>query len=166
MQEYSIHRSQRRCQQTERAFAPGESYYSVVLARGSELVRLDLSRDVWNGPPEGTVGWWLSRMPTKAPGKPTPAPASVLIQTLETLLEDPSKQELAYFLALILVRRRILVEMDSGIEESDESSTPHPFLHLTHNASNRDFDVPICEPASDQLDLLQAALTELLFCEA
>lgn len=166
MQEYSIHRSQRRCQQTDRAFAPGESYYSVVLARGSELVRLDLSRDVWTGPPVGTVGWWLSRMPTKALGKPTPAPASVLIQALETLVEDPSQQELAYLLALTLVRRRILIERDSGIQESDESPSPHPFLHLTHNATNRDFDIPICEPAADQLDLLQAALTELLFCEA
>lgn len=166
MQEYSIHRSQRRCQQTDRAFVPGESYYSVVLARGSELIRMDLARDVWNGPPEGTVGWWLSRMPTKAPGKPTPAPAAVLIQTLETLLEDPSKQQLAYLLALILVRRRILVERNSGIEESDESLTTHPFLHLTHNATNRDFDIAICEPTPEQLDLLQAELTELLFCEA
>ena len=166
MQEYSIHRSQRRCQQSDRAFAPGESYYSVVLARGIELVRLDLSRDVWNGPPEGAIGWWLSRMPTKAPGKPTPAPASVLLQALETLLEDPSKPELAYLLALILVRRRILIEKDTGIEESDESAVPQSFLHLTHNATNRDFDVPICEPSPDQLTQLQDALTELLFCEA
>lgn len=171
MQEYSIHRSQRRCHQTEREFAPGEPYYSAVLAKGSQLVRWDVARDAWQGPPDGTVGWWLNRNPKQENAKPKPAPAHVLLSTLEALLEDPAKAQLAYLLGLILIRKRVLTETDPDqrVEDSAqglESGEDPPFLHLTHPPTNRDFVIPVCEPAIDQSPGLQHELMQLLFCEA
>jgi hypothetical protein len=170
MQEYSIHRSQRRCHETDREFAPGEAYYSAVLSRGSELARWDVSRDAWNGPPEGTIGWWLNRNPKRETQKRTPAPAHVLLSTLEVLLEDARQSELAYFLALILIRRRILVDQEDllmGDELESGNLVQEPtVLHLTHNATNRDFVVPICAPSLEQSQSLQLELMQLLFTDA
>jgi len=167
MQEYSIQRSQRRCHESDRTFHPGERFYSVVLARGGDLKRIDVASDVWQGPPEGVIGWWANRMPEKTQEKLKPAPAHVLISALESLLEEGTQPELAYLLALLLIRRRILCEQqDLGVSEPRDADVASGLMHLTHHASNRDFVVPICEPPLDESQRYQDELTRLLFCEA
>ena len=173
MHEYSIHRSHRRCHATDREFAPGEAYYSAVLAKGSQLMRVDVAREAWKGPAEGTIGWWINRNPKKETSKRTPAPAHVLLATLDTLLDDPNQSQLAYLLALILIRRRVLVENpDSdpddadGPDDSPDSRNAAPLLHLTHHATSRDFVIPVCEPSFEQSESLQQELLQVLFCES
>jgi hypothetical protein len=45
--DYEVQRSTRRCATTGRDFAPGESFYSVLVAEGAELRRLDYAVDAW-----------------------------------------------------------------------------------------------------------------------
>ncbi|MFY8200366.1 MAG: hypothetical protein ACOVLE_06840 [Pirellula staleyi] len=161
MQEYTIQRSARRCQKENRPFEPDERYYSVVLQKGSELVRLDLGKQHWNGPPEGTVGWWASQMPAKPTGKLTPAPTQVLLDALERLCEQPEECELAYLLSLLLVRRRILTE-----QEDIAPTVEDTHLHLSHGQHGRRFTVQICYPNSESAEQLQQKLIELLYCES
>ncbi|MFN6130631.1 MAG: hypothetical protein ACK6DC_07715 [Planctomycetota bacterium] len=166
MQEYSIQRSGRRCQQTDRAFVPGESYYSAVTVRGGELRRMDLSVDAWKGPPPGAVGWWQSRMPDEKKSSTKPAPTHVLLSTLETLLMEGTQPVLATMLALLLVRRRILSEPTMGVSESVEQLDLAPKnLHLVHPSTNREFHIPVCEPPLEECERVQEQLTRLLFCE-
>ncbi len=155
----------RRCQKTDRTFAPGEDYFSVVFQRGSELVRWDLARDQWNGPPQGTIGWWTCKVPVKSNHKLTPAPVSVLLDTLGALAEEASKSELAYLLAVLLVRRRVLSNTTDKEWLETEDANPEDVLHLTHPSTNRDFVVPICNPIPDRAQELQEELMSLLFCE-
>jgi hypothetical protein len=166
MQEYSIQRSGRRCQQTDRPFVPGESYYSAVTVRGGELRRIDLSADAWKGPPPGAIGWWQGRMPDEKKSSTKPAPTPVLLSTLETLLMEGTQPVLATMLALLLVRRRILSEPTLGVSESVERLDPAPkYLRLVHLPTNREFDVPVCEPPLGECERVQDQLTRLLFCE-
>ena len=161
MQEYTIQRSARRCHKANRPFEPNERYYSVVLQKGSELVRLDLSKEHWNGPQEGNVGWWASQMPAKPTGKLTLAPTQVLLDALERLCEQPEDCELAYLLSLLLIRRRILTEQDGNVP-SDEDT----YLHLHHGQHGRTFTVQICHPDSESAEHLQQKLIELLYSES
>ncbi|MCF7960042.1 MAG: hypothetical protein K9M08_04810 [Pirellula sp.] len=161
MQEYTIQRSARRCHKANRPFEPNERYYSVVLQKGSELVRLDLSKEHWNGPLEGTVGWWASQMPAKPTGKLALAPTQVLLDALERLCEQPEDCELAYLLSLLLIRRRILTEQDDNVP-SDEDT----YLHLHHGQHGRTFTVQICHPDSESAAHLQQKLIELLYSES
>jgi hypothetical protein len=167
MQEYTIQRSTRKCSHDHRAFEPNERYYSVVVQIGSELIRKDLGQDHWQGPPPDTIGWWVNQMPAKKNGKLTPAPASVLLDTLERLCESPDNAELAYVLALLLVRRRILAEVESDTEslpinEDDEPSS----ITLTHAADDRTLVVGVCQPSPDRAESLQQKLIELLYCDS
>ncbi len=166
MQEYTIQRSNRRCQQTDRVFAPGERYYSAVVTQGSSLIRQDFSKEAWAGPPQQTVGWWTCQVPTTNPGKPKLAPTHVLLATLEALLDDPSKAELAYLLCLLLVRRRILTEPPKVKLEEEDSSEDSLVLHLTHTPTNRDFIVPVCHLDLQESEHLQSELNQLLFSES
>ena len=61
--DYEVQRCTRHCCATGRELAPGEEFYSVLIAEGAELVRLDYAVEAWEGPPEGAVGWWKSQMP-------------------------------------------------------------------------------------------------------
>lgn len=166
MQEYSIQRSQRRCQQTDRPFQPGESYYSAVMVRGGELRRIDLCVDAWGGPPEGTIGWWQSRAPEERKSPAKPAPTHVLLATLETLLMEGTQPVLTTMLALLLVRRRILSDPAFPLSEIAKPVDFHETtLHLVHAPTHREFHVPICEPSLEDCDTYQDQLTQLLFSE-
>ena len=56
--EYKVSRCSRQCHALQRPLREGEWYYSVVLESGDEYVRQDFSAESWQGPPEGTIGWW------------------------------------------------------------------------------------------------------------
>jgi hypothetical protein len=166
MQEYSIQRTGRRCQQTDRPFLPGESYYSAVMVRGGELRRVDLSAGAWTGPPEGAIGWWQSCMPEEKKSSAKPAPTHVLLSTLETLLMEGTQPVLATMLAFLMVRRRILTEPPiplTGNSATTDSMTQ--CLHLIHPSTNREFHIPVCEPRLEDSEIYQEQLTRLLFCE-
>jgi len=160
MQEFSIQRSSRKCHKGDRAFQAGERYYSVVLQRGSELVRQDFSKEHWQGPPEKAVGWWVSQMPAKRNGKLTLAPTIVLLDALEKLCEQPDDGDLAYLLAVLLIRRRLLTEQASEPSDGEPSH-----MHLTHSANGREFLVPVNMPNPDSTETLHQKLIDLLYCE-
>lgn len=160
MQEFSIQRSSRKCHKGDRPFEPGERYYSAVLERGRELVRQDFSREHWQGPSENTVGWWVSQMPAKRTGKLTLAPTLVLLDALEKLCEQPEDSDLAYLLAVLLIRRRLLTEQQIEPTEDDPNH-----LHLNHSSNGREFLVPVSIPTPDRVETLHQKLIELLYCE-
>lgn len=81
--DYKVGRCSRRCQQLQRPLRPGEWYYSVVSDDDDEgLTRIDIASEAWQGPPEGTVGWWKNRMPEAGARKLKPAPDALLIDLL------------------------------------------------------------------------------------
>lgn len=161
MQEYTIHRSARKCHHSDRPFEPNERYYSVVLERGSDLVRHDFGKENWHGPPENSVGWWVSQMPAKQTGKLVLAPTHVLLDALERLCEEPENGDLAYLLAVLLVRRRILTELQ---DESLEDEPTH--MHLTYPSDHREWIVPVQQPAPERAQYLHEKLIDLLYCES
>ena len=160
MQEFSIQRSSRKCHKGDRPLEAGERYYSVVLQRGSELVRQDFSKEYWQGPPERAVGWWVSQMPAKRTGKLTLAPTLVLLDALEKLCEQPDDGDLAYLLAVLLIRRRLLTEQASEQADGEPSQ-----MHLTHSSNGREFLVPVNMPKPEHTETLHQKLIDLLYCE-
>ena len=61
--DYDVARCSKHCYETEREFQPGEAFYSALVVDGADIERRDYSLDAWKGEPEGTIGWWKSRMP-------------------------------------------------------------------------------------------------------
>lgn len=161
--DYSISKCTRKCAISGRALEPGESYISVVIPRGDEVSRLDIAATEWKGPQPEVIGWWRNRMPEAAAKKLRPAPNGVLLDTLSELCERPEKVELAYLLALLLVRRRVLSEEQQI--ELDVNEEPAFQWKLVCAADGRQWNVPIVVPTSAGFESLQDELNGLLFTE-
>lgn len=163
MQDYSISKCSRKCAVSGRGLAPGESYISVIMPDGESVRRLDIAASEWKGADKAAIGWWKCRMPELEAKKLRPAPNGVLLDTLSDLLERPGKEELAYLLAVLLMRRRVLAE--EQLLDLEVADQPQTSLKLICQADGRQWNVPIVIGRTDALDELQAELNSLLFTE-
>jgi hypothetical protein len=100
-------------------------------------------------------------MPAKRTGKLTLAPTIVLLDALEKLCEQPEDSDLAYLLAVLLIRRRLLTEQQIEPTEDDPNH-----LRLNHPSNGREFLVPVSMPTPDRVETLHQKLIELLYCES
>jgi hypothetical protein len=162
MQDYAIQKSSRRCFESDRTLAPGERYYSAIIQKGSEFIRRDYSAEKWSGPKDSVVGWWVCKVPEKQTNKKRLAPNHVLLDILQTFLETPGKESLAYLLALLLLRKKVLGS-DSAFHEIDEPADR--VLNLCSANREQRFMVPVVELTAQDTTTLQAELLNLLYSE-
>lgn len=194
LQEFSINKCSRKCKSDGKPLEPGESYYSVIIPEGDDLSRIDIAARNWSEPPENAVGWWKCKMPAAGAKKLKPAPNGVLLDTLAELIDMPGKEKLSYLLALLLVRRQVLIEEasvfgatvgsdhasttevdaadvadeDSSKESSAEDGADEisaPTWTLTCKADGRAWDVVVVEPTASEMVELENELNALLFTE-
>lgn len=126
---YTIGRSTGRCAATGRDFAPGERFVAALCERAGEepLVRVDFALDAWSAgarpaPPLRMLGSWRTSL-HHASG---PARSGPLLDD-EGLLDllrgmagddsaesDPRRAAIRFVLALMLVRRKLLIPEPGG----------------------------------------------------
>jgi hypothetical protein len=155
--DYEIQNFTRHCTTTGREFAPGEWYYSAVVAEGEELKRFDYAAEVWQAPPENAVGWWKSQVPDKTSRRKHWAPNDVMLNFFDELAVAPDKQDMRYVLTLLLVRRRVFrLEEELRDEEGREALTVYcPRRDATYN-------VLAVMPAQERIEQIQDELAALL----
>jgi len=162
--EYKVNRCSRRCCVEDRPLRDGEGYYSVAIEQGEDLIRRDYSAAAWTEPPEGTVGWWKSRMPESGQRKMVLAPDPVLVDTLRQMEHDDRRKPLAFLLALTLLRRRILrlIPTDSLAADPAIPKT----MRLQVAADGSEIEIEEYTINRRQTETLTEALQELLYVEA
>ena len=157
MVEYDIQRCTRKCAATNRELKPGETVYSVLVAGGADVVRRDYSAEGWPGPPEKSVGWWKSTV-EGGTRKLHWAPHEVILHYFEQLENDPTRSDLRYVLALLMVRRRIA---RSEGTETDEAG--HEILKIFCPRNEVEYRVAAILPASgERAEQIQQELAQLL----
>lgn len=163
--EFAVPRCTRKCAVLGRPLEPGEDYVAVVIGDEDQLTRQDIAAAAWTVPPPKAVGWWRCRMPAAAARKLRPAPTGVLLDILSDLVQRPDKQALAYLLALLLCRRRVLVDEFQAESVTDSPSQAEREWRVTCPADGRQWTVPVAIPSPDLVEALQAELNTLLFTE-
>ena len=108
MLDFEVHRCTRKCCETEAILQPGDVFYSVLVAQGSQVIRKDYCAAAWTGPPDGSLGWWKSQVPDMHSHKMHWAPNDVILHYFEQLEEEESQADMRYVLALLMIRRRIV----------------------------------------------------------
>lgn len=163
LQEYPSTKASKRCSLSGKEFAPGESYFSLLVPNGEEISRLDIAAASWAERPANAIGWWKCRMPDTQARGIRPAPNSVLLDTLSQLLKLPEQGKLAYLLALLLVRRRVLVEEEKLTLHDDDGS--EQYWNLVQPADGRRWQVPLYSADQAEMSSLQQSLMKLLFTD-
>jgi hypothetical protein len=154
--DFEIQNFTKHCAETGREFAPGEWFFSVVIAEGDELKRFDYAADAWKGPPESAVGWWKSQVPDKTSHRKHWAPNDVMLNFFDELAEQPEKQDMRYVLTLLLVRRRVFrMEEEERAAEGETLSVYCPRRETTYT-------IPVVMPPPERIERIQEELAALL----
>ncbi len=160
--DYKVSRCTRRCHSLDRPLREGEWYYSVVLESHEEFERRDYSAESWQGPPDGAIGWWKSRMPRADEKKLVLAPPEVLIDLLRQMEKFPERAKIRYLLALMLMRRKLV---RPASRDRDQKVPDENLLRVEVVADDTTIEIPICEITRSETELLRDQLNELLYCE-
>jgi len=155
--DYEVQHSARCCSSTGREFAPGETYYSVLVAEDAETRRYDYAAEAWRGPPAEAIGWWKSQIPDRKAAKKHWAPNDVMLDFWDELADQPEKQDMRYVLTLLLIRRRVLrMEEEKHNQEGQEVVVVYcPRRETTH-------EIPVVIPEQSRVDQIQNDLAVLL----
>lgn len=158
MANFDFKKSSRKCYESERAFQPGEDFFSVLIELDNgESERRDFGSDVWNGPPDENIGWWKCTVPEIGKGKVYWAPREVLLSYFDHVRAHESTSDIAYVTALLLSQKRILKLQDNGGD--------HSIIRLKDPRSNANYDVPVKDILPLRLTEIQDELSEKLFMD-
>ena len=159
--DFELQRCSRHCAATQRELSPGEVYYSALLDEGADVERRDYSRQGWNGPPDGTIAWWKSRIPDRATKRKRWAPNEVMLQFFEELDQhrddSQSRDDMRYVLGLLLIRRRVLRQ-----EESERDEDGNEVLVLYSPRRETTYRLPMAIPQGERINEIQEELARLL----
>lgn len=160
MIDFDIQRCTRKCFATERELRPGETYYSVLLQQGADIVRRDYSEGAWPGPPEGSIGYWKSQMPGGGTKKLHWAPNDVMLHYFEQLAEVEEKLDVRYVLALLMIRRRVVRQ---EAIETDEQGREVAVLFCPKN--EQEYRTTVVLPSAERVQEIQNELAKLLYAD-
>ena len=155
--DYEVQRCTRHCAVTGRELRPGESYYSVLTAKGAEVERLDYAGEAWPGPPADAVAWWKSQMPGAEVRRTHWAPNDVMLDFFDQLQGQPENHDMRYVLALLLVRRRVM-----RIEENESDGGDGQSLLLYCPRRDATYQIPAVVPGEARIEQIQEELARLL----
>ncbi|MBI1313492.1 hypothetical protein GC176_19550 [bacterium] len=156
--DYHIKPAARVCAATGRAFQPGEQCHSVLVERDGQLLRLDYAAEAWNGPPQDSLGDWLTQIPDDG-AKSKTLDTESLFRYFEQLCEDanPAHDRLRYVLALLLLQKRRL-RLEGAHRDEDDND----FLDLIGSKSEGPYQIPDQSLDEDEIAQLQAGLSQQL----
>lgn len=159
--DFDVERCTRHCAITGRELADGEEFYSVLTSHGARLERKDYSREAWQGPPEGALATWRSRVPPGEAKKRRLAPNDVLLQLFQELASVPERRDMRYVLALLMIRRRLL-----RLEETVVDNQGGEALVLYCPRDESTHEVPVAMPDAARAEQIQQELAALLYTSA
>lgn len=159
--DFEVRRLSRQCATTGRPLEEGETYYSALVAEGAEVRRLDYAAEAWQGPPEGSLGWWKGIVQPTVSKKVKRTPGEVLLDLFHELQEQPDQDDLRYILALLLVRRKIF-----RLEDEQRTDDGQEQLVVYAPADDETYEVPVKDLADARVTQLQQQLSALLEAEA
>ncbi|MFI4877206.1 MAG: hypothetical protein ACIALR_17760 [Blastopirellula sp. JB062] len=155
--DFDVQRCTRRCAATERELSPGETFYSVLVREGADVVRQDYSTEAWQGAPEGAIGWWKSELPSGKVRGPEWAPSDVMLDYFDSLAEDPTKLDVRYVMALLMIRRKIF-----RLEEATEEGEGSERLLVYSPKRETQYEVPVVSPTAARIAEIQIEIAQLL----
>jgi hypothetical protein len=147
-----------RCAVTERPFAEGEQFYTLLFREGTGFRREDLSEEAWAQRNENIrpFSFWKSRYEAPPPAPPEPLAKESAEDLLRRLLEGRQQPNACYVLAAMLERKRVLKPIKT--EEGEGGRV----LVYEHAKTGDVFIVPDVHLRLDQLESVQREVVELL----
>lgn len=160
-QDWDIKARSESCQACEAPFEDNQPYFSALLFGDQGYARADYCETCWSNKDESASPYSTWQGVFK---KPSPEPEEPLKkETAESLLrrlmqdEDDSQRNVIYILAVMLERKRILVERD--VQTRDDGTMIRIY---EHRKTGETFLIPDPRLRLDQLEHVQQEVVEML----
>ncbi len=156
--DWSIKHRADACAITNRPFAPGEQFYTLLFREGNGFRREDLSKEAWVERNENIrpFSFWKTRYEPPPASPPEALAKENAEDLLRRLLAENAQANACYVLAAMLERKRILKQVKSETTEIGR-------VVIYEHAKNGDvFIVPDVQLRLDELDSVQAEVAHLL----
>jgi hypothetical protein len=148
------------CARTQRPFAPGEQFYTLLFREADGFRREDLSEEAWMNRNENIqpFSFWKTRYEPPPPAAPEPLPKENAEELLRRLLaeNDPGRANACYVLALMLERKRVLKQIKS------ETAGNGRVLIYEHGETGDVFIVPDPQLRLDEIEKVQKEVVALM----
>jgi hypothetical protein len=148
------------CARTQRAFQPGEQFYTLLFREGEGFRREDLSEEAWAQRNENIrpFSFWKTRYEPPPLTPPEPLAKESAEDLLRRLLakNDASNANACYVLAVMLERKRVLKQIKTGQTED------RPVLIYEHAKTGDVFIVPDVRLRLDEIEQVQNEVSQLL----
>jgi hypothetical protein len=148
------------CARTQRPFAAGEQFYTLLFREGDGFRRDDLSEEAWSQRNENIrpFSFWKTRY------EPPPAapPETLAKENAEDILRrllaenNPDHANACYVLAVMLERKRVLKQIKTDRTED------RPVLIYEHAKTGDVFIVPDVRLRLDEIEHVQQEVSQLL----
>ncbi len=155
--DFEVQKFTRVCAVTGRELAPGETFYSYLVRDGAETIRKDVASSDWNGPPDDCLGWWKSEVPDPKSRKLNWAPHDVMLHYFSETENDPTKADVRFVLALLMIRRRIFRLEDTEVDDSGNE-----VLRVFCARNESEYAVPVTAVTPERAQEVQAIISDLL----
>lgn len=157
--DWSIKERSESCNATQRPFAAGEYFYTLLYRDGDGFRREDLSEEAWEGRNENIqpFSFWKTRYEPAPPASPEPLAKENAEELFRRLMTKPdTSTALLFVLAAMLERKKVLKQV--GTDESEGRRK----LIYEHTGNGDVFVVPDPQLRLDDLSRVQAEVTQLL----
>ncbi len=161
MLDFEVQKCTRKCAKTDRELKAGETFFSMLVAEGGDVIRQDFCEEAWEGPTSESIGWWKSQMPSPSTQKMHWAPQDVMLHFFEQLDDQSDKADLRYVLALLMIRRRIL-KLEDGESEDDRRE----WMSVYCSRNENHYKVAVVVPTPERIEAIQQELAHLLYADA
>jgi hypothetical protein len=147
------------CTATQRAFAPGEYFYTLLFREAEGFRREDLTEEAWASRNENIrpFSFWKSKYEPVPPAPPEPLGkenAEELFRRLSSSANPPANA--CYVLAVMLERKRVLKQIKT------EQTGAERMLVYEHVATGDVFIVPDPKLRLDEIESVQTEVSTLL----
>lgn len=161
--EWAIKHRSDTCTATQRPFAPGEYFYTLLFEEADGFRREDLSEEAWSKRNENILpfSFWKTRYESAPPAPPETLGKETAEELFRRLASDKNAPANAcYVLAVMLERKRVLKQIKT------EETGAGRVLVYEHAASGDVFIVPDPKLRLGELETVQNEVASLLRTEA
>ena len=146
------------CALTNRPFASGEQFYTLLFREGNGYRREDLSEEAWKTRNENIrpFSFWKTRYEPPPAVPPEPLAKENAEELLRRLLAENAQPNACYVLAVMLERKRVLKQIKTETAENG------PVLIYEHARNGDVFIVPDVQLRLDELEAVQNEVVALM----
>ncbi len=147
------------CAMTNRRFAAGEQFYTLLFRDGSGYRREDLSEEAWATRNENIrpFSFWKSQYEPAPAAPPEPLAKENAEELLRRLLAENTQPNACYVLAVMLERKRVLKQV-----KTEQISENGRVMIYEHGKNGDVFVVPDVDLRLDELEEVQREVSALL----